>query len=129
MSVALGRYAEAAAAWDRGFALCDQAVVPSTYRLQRASCLIRAGEYENGLTAAEEVAKELGATDTAKGADHYKLASLFGLGFAAVNADRRLQVLERDRRAAACAASARSLAQARLRRRLVPGPRARRFRA
>jgi tetratricopeptide (TPR) repeat protein len=106
LSEALNRYAEAAAEWDRAIALYDGAVVPLTYRMSRASCLIQTTDYEKGLTAAEELARQLGTNTKAGGADLYQLASLFGLAVKAANRDGRLEGAARDRRARSCANAA-----------------------
>jgi tetratricopeptide (TPR) repeat protein len=100
------RYSEAAVEWDQAFALFDEPVVPMTYRLFRASCLIEAGECEKALAAAEELARQLGTTDKAEATNLYGLASVFGQAVTAAKTDSRLTAAERDRRARSCADSA-----------------------
>jgi hypothetical protein len=94
----IARYTEAATEWDRALSLKDGTLVPRPYRTERAACLIRANDYERGLAAAEELARELAAIDKPSGHDVYHLACLFGLAATAAKADQRLQSAERERR-------------------------------
>ena len=107
MSTEFHRYLEAAAEWDRGFAFCDQPVVPIVHRIARARCLILGGEYEKGLAAALELAQRLGAGAKAGSTDLYKLATLFGLAATAAKAGHCGSMLpHREGRVRSCADSA-----------------------